>query len=166
MAEDFDLKKLTRDGLPAAIQRAEHYRLLNQPEQAESICLDILSVEADNQRALVVLILALTDQFSASGSGTAAKRARGHLNELNDAYERSYYAGIISEREARALLQRGPARSFAYDGMRAAMERYEQAATIRPPGNDDAILRWNACARTIQRADLQPRPQEVELGLE
>jgi hypothetical protein len=31
------------------------------------------------------------------------------------------------------------------------MTWYERAEAMRPPGNDDAILRWNACARLIMR---------------
>jgi hypothetical protein len=163
--EDFELKPITRDGLPAAIRRAEHYRLLTQAEQAESICLDVLLVEPENQRALVTLILAITDQFAAGG-GTAPAAARRYVEKLSDAYQRSYYTGLISERQARALLNRGPASEFAYDGFREAMDWFEKAAMIRPPGNDDALLRWNACVRTIRHHNLRPRPEEPPLGLE
>ena len=59
----FDLKPLNPDAIPKALQKAERYRLLNEPEEAESICLDILAIEPDNQQALVMLLLAQTDQF-------------------------------------------------------------------------------------------------------
>jgi tetratricopeptide (TPR) repeat protein len=164
VAEEFELKRITRDGLEAATQRAEHYRLLNQPELAESICHDVLALDPGNQRALVALILALTDQFGAGRS--SAKQAREHVDRLKDEYQRTYYAGVISERQARALLGRGPAAAFAYDGFREAMEWFEKAAMIRPAGNDDALLRWNTCARTIRDRNLRPRPDERESQLE
>jgi hypothetical protein len=40
---------------------------------------------------------------------------------------------------------------------RQAMDCFEKAEAIRPAGNDDAILRWNGCARIIQRNKLAPR---------
>ena len=167
MVESFELKRLTEEGLPAALKRAEHYRLLNQPELAESICLDILEAQPDNQRALVVLILAITDHFGAGRSDPRATMARKYLEQLTDPYQRSYYAGIIAERRARSFLGRGPSRQFAYQGFREAMELYEEAAAIRPRGNDDAILRWNTCARAIEGEQLRPLPAERgELQLE
>ena len=39
----------------------------------------------------------------------------------------------------------------AYEWLREAMDWYEKAEAIRPAGNDDALLRWNACARLIMR---------------
>ncbi len=165
--DDFELKEITEDGLQVALQMAEHYRLLQQPALAKSICLDVLEIESDNQQAMVTLILALTDQFKLSSSVSSPRAAREYLDRLEDDYSRAYYAGIISEREARAFLDRGPARGFAYEGFRDAMEWYEQAAAMRPAGNDLAILRWNSCVRTIQDRKLEPRGEEVrELGLE
>ena len=165
--DDFELKEITQDGLPAAVRRAEHYRLLQQPALAKSICRDVLAVEPDNQQAIVTLILALTDQFGESSSVSSPRAAREHLDKLDDEYLRSYYGGIIHEREARAFLKRGPASGFAYRGFRDAMELYEQAAAVRPAGNDDAILRWNSCVRTIQDRKLEPRVEAPgELGLE
>ena len=166
MLEHFELKRITKGGLPAAIRRAEHYRLLNQPEQAESICLDVLEVEPDNQSALVTLILAIADQFTEGGSGSGTSSALAYVDKLKGAYQRAYYAGIVAERQARAYLRRGPSRVFAYDGFREAMEWFERAAMISPPENDDALLRWNACVRTIRRLNLRPRREEGELGLE
>ena len=167
MPESFQLKPITADGVPAAIKRAEHYRLLNQPGLAESICLDVLEASPDNQRALVVLILALTDQFSRVGSNPGVHQMHKYLDQLTDEYERHYYDGIVSERRAKAFLGKGPSRQFAYQGFRDAMESYEKAAGIRPAENDDAILRWNTCVRAIEREKLQPLPEEqVELQLE
>ena len=38
-----------------------------------------------------------------------------------------------------------------YEWLREAMAWYEKAEAIRPAGNDDALLRWNACARLLMR---------------
>lgn len=165
MPEEFELKAITPDGVAAAVGRAEHYRLLNQPVQARSICHDVLAVDPDNERALVVLVLAMTDEFKSGVSSVS--EAKKYVDRLTDEYRRRYYSGIIAERRARALLTRGRSAVFAYDGIREAMEWYEKAAEVRPEGNDDAILRWNSCVRTIQERNLRPRPPEVaELGLE
>ena len=164
MAEEFKMKAISPDGIDAAISRAEHYRLLNQPVQAISICHDVLAIDPDNQRALVVLVLATTDEFKTGAA--SINQAKEHVAKLTDEYELRYYQGLISERKARALLTKGPSASFAYDGFRDAMEWYEKAAVVRPAGNDDAILRWNSCVRTIQDQGLRPRQPDVELGLE
>jgi tetratricopeptide (TPR) repeat protein len=158
MTESFVLKPISRPGIPRALEKAERYRLLNDPEGAESICLDILAVEPDRQEALVVLILALTDQLARQSATQLLERAREHLARLTNPYEKAYYEGLIHERRARGYLARGPSRVFAYDGLRDAMEAYEKASVIRPEGNDDAILRWNACVRTIQLSNLRPAP--------
>ncbi len=60
----FELKHLSEKDIPAAIERAKHYRLLNEPSAAQSICLDILEVEPDNQEALVIIVLAMTDRLT------------------------------------------------------------------------------------------------------
>ena len=167
MSDTFDLKPISQAAIPLALEKAERYRLLNEPEQAESICRDVLEVEPTHQAALVVLILAITDQFARSEGGPGAKPAHDYARQLSDEYQRHYYGGLIREREARALLGRGPSKVFAYDGLREAMEWYEMAEPLRPQGNDDAILRWNACVRTIRRAHLHPRADEpVEQPLE
>ena len=161
------LKPLSADAIPAALAKAERYRLLNDPAQAESICRDILAVDADNQDALRALVLALTDQFGASSAATSGREARTHINQLTDEYERAYYTGIVYERETRSYLERkNVVRSAAYDGFRHAMEWYERAEALRPPGNVDAILRWNSCVRAIERERLEPEAREPELPLE
>lgn len=159
-----ELKPLSKEAIPAALARVERYRLLNEPEQAESICLDILRAEPENQQALTGLLLALTDQFSTLREGSVSE-AREILARLEDPYDRAYYAGIICERSARALLSRrgaGPGSGFvAYGRFRDAMSWYEKAEAIRPAGNDDAVLRWNTCARFLLRhPDLEPQPEE------
>lgn len=128
---------------------------------------DVLAVDPDNQLALRALILSLTDQFSASGAAASAREARDHIVQLDDEYDRAYYTGIVYERETRAYLERkNVVRSAAYDGFRHAMEWYERAEALRPPGNVDAILRWNSCVRAIERERLEPAPAEPELPLE
>jgi hypothetical protein len=166
MSEPFDLKPISIASIPRALAKAERYRLLNEPEQAESICLDILETERANQEALVTLILALTDQFGTVGASPSARRASDYLARLTDEYQRNYYGGIIRERQAWAYLRRGMARAFAFDAFREAMDWFEKAAAIRPDGDDEALLRWNACVRVIRRANLQPRPEEPEQLLE
>src|SRR5471032_2764197 len=158
----FELKRLSAAALPRALERAEHYRLLNEPWAAESICLDILAVEPANQAALKVLLLARCDQF-AHDTGGAVQRAKETLGLLTDAYERAYYAGLIVERRAKARLdQLAPGAGFvAYEWLREAMTSYEKAEKIRPEGNDDAVLRWNTCARMInERGDIAPHGEE------
>jgi tetratricopeptide (TPR) repeat protein len=158
---DFQLKPISREAIPEALQKAERYRLINDPAQAESICQDVVAVDPQNQQALVTLLLAITDQFGAGGSVT---RAREILRRLENAYDKAYYEGIIWERSARAQMRQGsPNSSFtAYDSFRRAMECYDSAQSLRPSGNDDAILRWNCCVRTLmQNQNLRPRPDEV-----
>ena len=148
--EKFDLKPISRDAIPRAIQKAERYRLLNQSWAAESICLDILEVDPDNQQVLVMLVLALTDLHSGVAA-SGVQRAREYLARITDDYQRTYYTGMIAERRGQALLANGGMGSgaMAYDSLRVAMEWYEKAEALKPAGNDDAILRWNTCARVL-----------------
>lgn len=163
----FELKRISPDGIPHALERAERYRLLNDPAQAESICRDVLAVDSDNQDALRAIILALTDTFGEHGSAGPSREAQSYILQLQDEYERAYYTGIVYERETRSYLGRkNVVRSAAYDGFRHAMEWYERAEALRPPGNVDAILRWNSCVRAIERERLEPEAREPELPLE
>ena len=158
----FDLKPISKQGVAAALQKAERYRLINDPSSAESICLDVLEVDPENQQALVTLLLAITDQF-AEGLTEGVRRAREVLPRLNDEYKRAYYGGIICERRAKAQLRQGVPGSaeIAYDWFREAMSWYERAEAMRPSGNDESILRWNTCARILTRNEhLQPRVEE------
>ena len=155
-----NLKPLSKDAIPAAIEKAERYRLLNEPRFAESICQDILEVDPANQSALIILILSITDQFVREIYANEEK-ARKLLSSLKNEYERIYYSGIILERKGKATIDRGiPEGSFmAYDWLQSAMKLYEQAEKIRPAGNDDAILRWNTCVRLIERYNLKPKKE-------
>jgi hypothetical protein len=156
----FAVKPITGAGIPAALQKAERYRLLNDSEAAESICRDVLAIDAENQQALVVLLLSITDQFP-QHKADAVHRAREVLPRLRDEYKRHYYAGIICERRAGAQLRQGAPGSgeVAYHWYREAMEWYERAEAIRPSGNDEAILRWNTCVRVLENnPELHPSP--------
>lgn len=157
----FELKPLSKEALPAAIAKAERYRLLNESEMAESICEDILAADPDNREALVILILAVTDQFRNHGGGQHVARARDLVAKLRDEYDRLYYGGIVCERRARARLGRsGPGGGpVAHAWFVDAMKCFERAMAIRLPGNDDAVLRWNACARTLDRHPALATPE-------
>jgi hypothetical protein len=159
----FELKTLSRESIPAALEKAMRYRLLNEPGEAESICLDVLRADPDNQEALVTLLLALTDRFG-RGYSVGALDARDVVARLRDPYERAYYSGIIHERKAKARLHDGFSHD-AYEHLREAMTNYEAAEKISPPGSADSLLRWNACARIIINNRLEPRSVE-NAGLE
>jgi hypothetical protein len=164
----FELKPLSKGGIIQALEKAMRYRLLNEPGEAESICLDVLRIEPDNQQALVLLLLAMTDRFD-KGYAIGHDQAQEVLRRLQDPYDQAYYAGIIAERRAKVQLRHGsPGAKFdAYEWLREAMNSYEKAESLRPAGNDDAILRWNACARIIMRNNLVPRQvDEYEPALE
>src|SRR5207249_1646207 len=162
-------KPISHDSVAGALAKAERYRLLNEPGEAESICLDVLQIEPGNQDALVTLILALTDQFPHGSSSTTvlAGRADELLPRLTDAYDREYYAGIIHERRAKAALQRDSFHSVASASawLHEALACFERAEAIRPAHNDDAVLRWNACARLLQRLPTvayDPKAEPIE----
>lgn len=159
----FELKTLSPAAVPRALEKAVRYRLLNEPGEAESICRDALEADADNQEALVTLLLALTDQFEDDVATKAIAETWRCVERIRDQYERAYYSGIIWERRANAWLRRGvpDCGPRAYEWLREAMTWYEKAEAIRPAGNDDAVLRWNTCARLIMRDHrLVPEPEE------
>ena len=145
------LKPITAAGVPAALQKAERYRLLNDSPAAESICLDILAVDATSQSAIITLILAITDQFESAESSDGLRRAQELIPRIDDPYKRTYYAGIVYERRAKAQLHRvlPGAAAIAADWYHKAMHFYEKAEKIRPAGNDESILRWNTCVRML-----------------
>lgn len=148
------LKPLSLAAIPRALEKAERYRLINQPWAAESICLDVLAVEPGHQAALKTLLLARTDQFRGGRMADLVERARQALDHLADGYERAYYAGMIAERRAMAKLEEGVpgAGAIARSLLEEAMQAYEEAAGRRVAGNDDALLRWNTCARLLNEA--------------
>jgi len=164
----FELKPLSKEAIPAALEKAERYRLLNEPGEAESICLDVLRTDPENQQALITLLLAVSDRFG-KGYGVGDTQSKELLARVQSEYERFYYAGILAERRAKVRLAQGTpgSRYYAYDGFRDAMSWFEKAEAVRPPGNDDALLRWNTCARIIAQNNLVPHEEEhVEPPLE
>lgn len=153
----FEPKPISIEAIPNALAKAERYRLLNEPREAESICRDVLDVDADNQEAIATMVLALTDQFG-KGYGTELSHTQEWLKKLEGEYDRFYYAGIILERWGKALLSKGAPGFIISDWIRAALRSYDQAESVRPEGNDDAILRWNTCVRMLRR-ELRQTPQ-------
>ena len=153
-----DLKAISRDAIPSALEKAERYRLLNHSYAAESICLDVLAIDPENQDALTMLVLALSDRME-EGHVQAVAKAREYVGRIVDEYQRYYHSGIIAERRGQGLITRGGmgAGAIAYEAFREAMTWYAKAEAIRPAGNDDSILRWNTCVRILQRrTDLSP----------
>jgi hypothetical protein len=160
----FELKRLHPEAIPAALEKARHYRLLNEPTEAESICLDVLEIEPDNQKALVLLLLAATDRFD-DGHSDALPRARAAYARIDSPYERAYFGGILLERWAKSRLKHGGMGTgeVVYDLLRKAMENFEEATGLAEAGNDEALLRWNTCARILERRpDLRPAPEQAQ----
>lgn len=158
----FELKRLSPEGLDAAHRRALHYRLLNQPRLAESICRDVLAVDEGHRDARTTLILSLCDQFGQDGA-PRVQDVMALVPDLESPYDRAYYAGLVCERRAQALLDRGGpgAGTTAFEWFMDAMEHYGEAEGLRDPGNDDAILRWNTCARIVNsRSDVHPQDRD------
>lgn len=150
----FELKKLSIEAIPAALEKANRYRLLNEPGAAESIYLDVLAVDPENQEALKNIVLAMSDRFGKDYAIGDARIAE-YVTRIRDDYSRSYYTGIMYERRAKATLAKNGVGAFEL--FRQAMDCFETAEAMRPSGNDDAILRWNGCARVITRNNLEPR---------
>lgn len=157
-----ELKPISKEAIPQALDKAMHYRLLNQPWQAESICRDILRTDPDNQQAVYTLILAITDQFEGKYK-TSLNQAQEMVSKLTDNYQTEYCLGLIFERQARAALKRTTPRAgyIAYGHLRSAMQHYQNAEKIRPEANEESILRWNACARFINQHKLKPAPDDT-----
>src|SRR5205823_6736853 len=94
-----DLKTLSTNAIPGALEKAERYRLLNEPAEAESICLDVLAADPENQKALIILLLAVTDRFSKT-YGVSDTQAKQILRRIRGEYEHAYYRGILAERRS------------------------------------------------------------------
>jgi hypothetical protein len=154
------LKPIQKDAVRPALDKAVWYRALNEPMEAESICRDVLEVDEDNQEAIATLLLALTDQFS-QGFEKRYREALELAERMTGVYDQEYYAGIIYERLAKWHYQeRQPGfAARAHEGLTEAMARFEKAEAQRPPGNDEALLRWNTCARfLLTHPDIAPDP--------
>jgi hypothetical protein len=156
-----DLKQISGACIPEAISKAQVYRYLNEPGEAESICRDILAEELDNQDALRLLGLAITDQFTGEVSDRYAE-AESVFRRISSEYERIYHLGIVRERKAKAQLRAGRPSHTVYPILEEAMRLFEQAEQIRPPDNDESILRWNRCVRLLQSRPISEWRKEFE----
>jgi tetratricopeptide (TPR) repeat protein len=143
------LKTISKNGIAEALAKVQHYRYLNQAEEAESICRDILAADPQNQMALRQLGLAITDQFT-GGIADRFNEAHSCFEKLTNAYERSYYLGIVNERRAKAQLRAGYHSHALRTSFENALGYFEEAEKVRPQGNDDALLRWNRCLRLME----------------
>jgi len=147
---ELKLKTISKSGIEEAFSKVTLYRYLNEPEEAESICHDILAVDPENQVALRMLGLAITDQFTGEGTDRYVE-VGGIFQHLSDAYERRYYTGLLYERRAKAQMRAGRPPNLLVGLFEEAMRHFEEAERIHPPGNDDAVLRWNRCLRLLQK---------------
>lgn len=154
---ELKLHDIHADAIKKALKKAKQYRSLLEPEMAESICLDILHIDEKNQDALVIYILALTDQFHHAERQTQVKVIQKAIKKLASQYQRHYYTGLLNERRARFLISQPMSHSFSYDYFIEALQNYQQASEIKPENNDEAILRWNSCIRIIEQEKLKPR---------
>ena len=157
------LKKISEISVPSALEKAQRYRLLNEPSEAESICHDILEVDPKNNDAKVMLILSLSDQLGDRMS--AFTEAQVIVDTLTDDYDRSYFMGLLCERRARAHFRQSSmgCEHVAYDWFQDALKFFDEAAKRRPKGNDDSYFRWNAVVRTLeQHPSLQPHQENPE----
>ena len=155
--------KIEKTSIEEVLERAKQYRSLLQPEMAISICLDIFAVDTNNQDALVIYILALTDQLSQSESKVHQNKITESIKKLDSEFLRRYYSGIFLERQARSFLKSSMSRSFAYDAFIEAISEFETAEKMAPEHCADPILRYNSCLRTIKKENLQPRQKFDEL---
>ncbi len=154
-----ELKTLKPEAVASALEMAKRYRLLNEPDEAESICMDILAVEPDHQDALITLLLAVTDKFTESGLQPNFEKSREIVDKLSSAYCKSYYTGIIFERRAKYHLKLGAPKSgnVAHAWFVKALQAYGEALAGCDPDNQDAVLRWNSCARFVNNhPDVKP----------
>jgi tetratricopeptide (TPR) repeat protein len=158
------LKNISRSGIAEALSKVQHYRYLNQAEEAESICRDILAVDPEHQVAMRLLGLCITDQFTGKPADNY-KEAERCFEQLSSAYERLYYLGILYERRAKAQLRVGLSAQSLQASFEQAMDCFEKAEKIRPQGNDDAVLRWNRCLRLLQSLPELAGDREI-IGLE
>jgi hypothetical protein len=157
-----ELKKFHAEAIPEAIEKANRYRLLNVPQLAESICLDVLTIEPDNQEVLVILLLSLSDQFSEKSFHLSKTRVNDLIAKLDDPYQKAYYKGLVCEKRGMATLQHQAPSYVVYEWLDKAMHWYDEADKLSH-NNDDPVLRWNTCARIINHnPQIQPREDDSE----
>lgn len=159
---DLKIKTISKSGIPEALAKAELYRYLNEPEEAESICRDILAADPKHMLGLRTLGLAITDQFTGETSDRYGD-VESIFQQLADEYERSYYLGILYERRVKAQLGAGRPPHSLLPLLERALQCFADAEKIRPKGNDDAILRWNRCVRMVEAVPGFQSEQEIAL---
>ena len=147
-----DAQAISQAALPAALAKAERYRLLNEPEQAESICRDVLAVEPKNQKALVTLLLVAHRPVPRASRRRACRRAEEVLAQVDDEYQRVYYAGIVRERWGLALLEAGDPGRQAFAWLDDAMEPTSRPRRWRRRGTTT-----RSCAGTRARGSSSAR---------
>jgi hypothetical protein len=162
---EYVLKRILPSGIEAALQKADKYRELNQPAEAESICRDVLAVDAEHQLGLRILGLALTDQLDGV-VGSRFVEARAVFSRLRDGYERAFYGGLACERWGKAQLVAGMPLHAVEPLFDEALASYAEAEARRPPGNDDPILRWNSCVRTLEALGAPAAAEVVDVRIE
>ena len=155
------LKSISPAAIPAALEKALRYRLLNEPLEAESICLDVLLVDPNNDQAIATLLLARTDLFNEEDT-SALERAKAVLPRFGSKYDQAYYEGVVYERWAKAQAARRVPGHVVQGWYRHAMHCFERAEALAPPENPDAILRWNTCARLLDH-DVQAHPTDQSM---
>ncbi len=160
---ELELKQIHQDAIEQALEKAKQYRALQEPEIAESICLDMLQIDPVNQAVLVVYILSLLDQIPHPDKKIELKSIERIIDKLETRYQRYYYSGLLHERMARYMITQTMSHSFAYDYFYQALRCYEEAEKISPPHNEEAILRWNSCIRTIKKERLIPRQDSEDI---
>jgi hypothetical protein len=166
---ELKLKTISKESIPEALSKAELYRFLNEPEESESICHDILAVDPENQTATRLLGLAITDEFTGDPSDRYMEAEQIFLR-LTGTYEREYCLGLMLERRAKAQMRAGRPPHSTTVLLQEAMYRFELAEKISPPNNDDAMLRWNRCARLLEAlpaeipAHHEPSFEDDDLG--
>lgn len=141
-------RNIPKETVEVALKQAQHYRLLNEPALAESICRDIIAVDDRNQPAWVTLLLSLSDQFEEKRA-IALDQAKEVLEHFKDEYHRYYYGGIIQERWARAQKKLGVPHESVDSWMRSAMSSYMMAEELAATNDPNPLLRWNTCARFL-----------------
>jgi tetratricopeptide (TPR) repeat protein len=162
---EYALKSISKAGIPEATAKAELYRYLNEPEEAESICRDILAIEPQQQLALRLLGLSITDQFTGRPTDRY-RQAEEIFQRLADPYERFYYAGLLYERRAKAQIMTGQPPHTLRPLFEKALKCFGDAEKIRPAKNDDAILRWNRCVRILQSPAFESEEEIISFHAE
>jgi tetratricopeptide (TPR) repeat protein len=142
-----ELKRLKDKNLATAITLAKHYRDLNQPDEAESICRDVLEVAPDNVDALRTLGLAMTDRFGSHWM-SLFEDACAAFKKLPTDYERAYYVGIAWERYAKAQTEAGRAHN-AVHAFEQALGFFEEASKHAAKDDPAPILHFNRCVRAL-----------------